>query len=348
MNNFENIFSVELRRGTYSSGERLPSEPMLCEQYGFSRPTVHKGLESLIARGILSRSGRCVRVASNARQLLSVSDLRGKVTLIVDQEGYSNVLFYRLMELLMERFRGTYSIEFLVMSRENGNVLDIVDPESVVVLLEHFFPDGVLRQIHAKCRNVFLVNVVTKYGNWLLPDNYAAGRLVAQCLYENGHRKIGALLHTPNVVEFEERFRGIREYLAEHDVTAKRMQLPHKDYDRRISSVFFEEYVLNQSVTAVVCLHHKTALDFYDLAMEHGVAIPDDLSIIAFDDTYGTEFLRPPLTAVRYPVATIAEKIAQAIPKAFEVERGKTFLKETIPMTFMERDSVQAIRPESG
>lgn len=340
MLNFENVFSEELLHGSYVPGDRLPSESMLGERYGFSRPTVHRGLDALIAQGVLSRVGRSVFVTPDALRHLSSKATQGKVTFILAQESYENILFYRMMEILVERLRQSYSIEMFVVEVESSNVVNMVDPESVVVLFGRFLADGILRQLHAKCRNIFLVNDVTKYGNWLMPDNYEAGRKIAKCLYDHGHRRIGVLLHTSAIVEFEERFRGIREYLAEHDVTVKRMQLPLNNFNRYLPGIFFEEYVLSHSITALVCLHHRTALDIYDLAQENEVEIPGELSVVGFDDTTGTEFLRPALTAARYPVAAITEKLALAIPNAFQYEKGKTFLKERVPIMLMERDSV--------
>jgi DNA-binding LacI/PurR family transcriptional regulator len=71
--------------------------------------------------------------------------------------------------------------------------------------------------------------------------------------------------------------------------------------------------------TAVLCSNDMTAIGVIRKSYEEGIAIPDDLSLIGFDDIRLAQFVSPPLTTVQMSQAELARLAFRALLK--EVER---------------------------
>jgi len=65
--------------------------------------------------------------------------------------------------------------------------------------------------------------------------------------------------------------------------------------------------------TAVLCGNDMYALGSYAGARDLGYAVPDDLSIVGFDDIFMAEIVQPPLTTVRQPVPVLAEQVVRLL-----------------------------------
>lgn len=342
-NTFISTIQSEIRRGNYSPGEKLPSERGLCVKYGFSRPTIHKNLEEMISQGLLERRGRSVFVSSDASQHLEVQNPQGRVILLTNDDGYTNVIYNSIIESIISRLGDLFTLRLIVTQGQDISLKERITEDDVVIVFGLFLVDGLFKAISACCRNIFAVNFNSRYGNWLMPDNYQAGRMMAECLYAHGHRKIAVVMQTNDYPEFEERFRGVQEFLAERDLHVERMWTPCGAHYYDVSELHFNKYILGHEATGLVCLRRSMSMHLYDIAYSRGVSIPKDFSIVSFDDTYGCDLLEPPMTSCRYPTVAITERLIVAIPKAFKAERGKKFLQEKFIPLLVERGSVSTL-----
>ena len=127
-------------------------------------------------------------------------------------------------------------------------------------------------------------------------------------LIEQGHRRIGFIKGHPDHGASVERLRGYRDALDAHDMT----------HDQRLiaDGLFtFETGRLaamnlldrQQPPTAILASNDEMACGAMHAALELGLTIPRDLSIVGFDDTAVAARLWPPLTTVRQPITKMAE-----------------------------------------
>ena len=70
---------------------------------------------------------------------------------------------------------------------------------------------------------------------------------------------------------------------------------------------------LDDPPTAIVASSDLAAMGVYHVAHERGLSIPEDLSVTGFDDTILCEYLAPPLTTVRQPLAQMAEQAVRLL-----------------------------------
>ena len=93
-------------------------------------------------------------------------------------------------------------------------------------------------------------------------------------------------------------------------------------------------------MTAVFAVSDLLALGILDFVHEHKIKIPDDLSIVGFDDDYISEYTNPRLTTFRQDSESIANLAADLLLQhVVGVPVPNKMIH--IPCEFMERDSVQ-------
>lgn len=172
-------------------------------------------------------------------------------------------------------------------------------------------------------------------------------------LLDNGHRRIvfcSLQPISPNLQKqdisstLEARLSGIRKSIAKHNLTQN-----ETDQFRFINTpaTLTDSYEVAKIVlkkkdrpTAVYCMGDIQAYGFYRVAKELSLSIPDDLSIVSFDDLPLTETLTPGLTAVHqsgYEKGRIATKLL------FKLITGQQCASENVDAYVYHRESVKNI-----
>ena len=94
--------------------------------------------------------------------------------------------------------------------------------------------------------------------------------------------------------------------------------------------------------TAVFCSNDLSALGFLNEIKRYGIKVPEDISIIGFDNIYASQYSTPPLTTIRQPIIEMgkaaAELLLTKIHNKDMISQGRIF-----PVNIIERDSVKKI-----
>lgn len=136
----------------------------------------------------------------------------------------------------------------------------------------------------------------------VVPDEYQAGRTAARTLLNACHASgIYVVGETPDTVfAARERKRGFTEVLTDAGVglagTIDCQWWP--EHSHRGVSDLVES---GRRPRAVICMNDRAALGVYQAAHDHGLRIPDDLTVVSFDDSDLASWLRPTLTSVALP-----------------------------------------------
>ena len=132
--------------------------------------------------------------------------------------------------------------------------------------------------------------------------NWKGGRIAVEHLVELGHRRIGMLAGRPHSVAGSARLHGYRAALEEAGIGVDAALIKRSDFD-------FDEAVaaatdllgLSDPPTAIFAASDAQTLGALEAARRAGRRVPDDLSLVSFDDTAVASMASPPLTAVRQP-----------------------------------------------
>lgn len=151
---------------------------------------------------------------------------------------------------------------------------------------------------------------------FISPDDRAATRLAVTHLVALGHTRIGLALGPRRYVPVQRKTEGfvqaLRERLgtAEDDITARLVQ--HSLYTLEGGQAAAGA-LLDRDCTAIVCASDMMALGAVRAARQRGLGVPDDVSVVGFDDSPLIAFTDPPLTTVRKPVTAMGQAAVRAL-----------------------------------
>ncbi|MFI7006462.1 LacI family DNA-binding transcriptional regulator [Streptomyces sp. NPDC050145] len=98
--------------------------------------------------------------------------------------------------------------------------------------------------------------------------------------------------------------------------------------------------------TAFLCFGDSMAYGVYAAARDLGLTVPDDVSVLGYDDQPLSRLLTPPLSSYRWPVDELLDLIVERTVKA--VEEGKRSRRKVLPPTVQWRGSVAGPRDGAG
>ena len=161
----------------------------------------------------------------------------------------------------------------------------------------------------------------------VLPSEYEAGQAVARVLLEAGHRDIAMLGYSPemaanprNSVTIQARYDGIDAALGQYGVT------PCWQYDSFVWEPQVGTRAMHQLLasdvrpTGLISLNDRLAFGAYQALAEHGLRVPDDLSIASFDDDVIASYLRPGLTTAAIPYEEMGRRAMEMLLSDAEPE----------------------------
>lgn len=148
-------------------------------------------------------------------------------------------------------------------------------------------------------------------------DNVAGGRLIADLLLDRGHQRLAYLAGLENTSTNRDRLRGFRERLLERH---------HQQWLHENAAYTYESgYSATQRLLrrddppdAIFCANDIMAFGAIDVARDLGVAIPDQLSIIGFDDVPAAAWSAYNLTTLRQPVNRMVESVVDILQKQLD------------------------------
>lgn len=143
-------------------------------------------------------------------------------------------------------------------------------------------------------------------------DNELGGYLVTKHLLQLEHEKIGFISGPMGEQSSQKRLFGYIKALQEAGVTFDPMLIKVGDYHMETGYRLSGE-LIEQGVTAIFAGNDMMAYGVYKQAKERGIVIPQDLSVVGFDDLQFSQFMEVPLTSMRQPAYEIGACAVQKI-----------------------------------
>ncbi len=138
--------------------------------------------------------------------------------------------------------------------------------------------------------------------------NWAGGLTAAEHLIELGHRRIATITGRPSVLCSQARLAGYRAAL-------ERAGIPYDEQLVAFGDFHYESALAAASAmlslpdppTAIFAASDVQAMAVYEAARQHRLRLPEDLSVVGFDDVPMAQWMAPPLTTLRQPLAEMAD-----------------------------------------
>lgn len=150
-------------------------------------------------------------------------------------------------------------------------------------------------------------------------DRMAAKKAVEHLIYL-GHKKIGIISGSMEYASCRNRIEGYKDALNSANLPVNADYIKVCD---NLSTVMAEHLAKEllfspDSITAIMCFNDMVALSVYKAAKSMGIRIPEQLSIIGFDDSEIAAYASPPLTTVWQPGYEKGEKAARMLVTALQ------------------------------
>lgn len=173
-------------------------------------------------------------------------------------------------------------------------------------------------------------------------DNYGGAFAATQHLLELGHRRIALSGGREDLMTTRERHAGYRAALEVAGLDVDPALAIFASYSEEAGHDAFVRFrALPDPPTAIFATADAIALGLYAAAAEHGLRIPDDLSVVGFDDIPVAQRLGPPLTTVRQPLHLIGQAACDLLLRRLQ-ERDDTPHYMVLPVDFIVRHSASA------
>ena len=284
---------------------------------------------NLAAKSLRSRRTNTVGViALDLNDPFAIQVLLG-INTAIQEFGYDLILY-----ACGERGESTHAAwEQRHVSQINGNVADgviIVTPAAVT--FPTTFP---------------LVAIDPHSGDTDYPAVIASNRAgalgVMEYLIGLGHRRIGFVAGREHLKSAQQRLRGYRESLQKANIIPDPELIQQGDY-RRKTGYCCAKKLLNLSTppTAIFAANDESAIGTIEAAREAGLRVPDDLSVVGFDNMPGTTDITPALTTVEQPMHEMGLAATEIL---IDLMQGKSLGNRVheVPTKLIIRDSCRAI-----
>ncbi len=145
-------------------------------------------------------------------------------------------------------------------------------------------------------------------------DNVAGARMAVDHLVRLGHTRIGTVTGPLNMSAGRDRLEGYKQALQAHHIPVDEDLIVEGDFTEGGGMASMARLLgLNPRPTAVFVASDTMAMGALRAVRQAGLRVPQDISLIGYDDVPQASFLDPPLSTVRQPIQQLGETAAHVL-----------------------------------
>ncbi|MDZ4395700.1 LacI family DNA-binding transcriptional regulator [Cypionkella sp.] len=169
-------------------------------------------------------------------------------------------------------------------------------------------------------------------------DHFTGGRMMAEHLLSLGHRRIAVIGAPSHSTPVQARVQGAVERLAEAGLSAQVVLGGAHDFDscRSLAERILAQGTAEDRPTALIGTTDIAAIGAIHAAIGMELSVPDDISVIGFDDLPEARYVLPALTTVAQPLREIG---VQAVAQLSALMAGELVEPAELPLRLMLRDT---------
>ena len=176
----------------------------------------------------------------------------------------------------------------------------------------------------------------------VVPSEIAGGHSSTRHLVEHGHRRIATITGEPWMQAAQDRLKGSRRALATADIPFDAELVVEGDWSASAGySATVKLLALKDPPTAIFCQNDRTAIGCYEAIKEAGLRIPEDISVVGYDDEEISRHLHPRLTTSILPHRAMGQWAIEQLETPADASH-KRYPITKLECPLVERDSVAA------
>jgi LacI family transcriptional regulator len=247
------------------------------------------------------------------------------------QEGYSTIVCDYKENPLLEAEK----LNFLLDKMVDG-----------IIMMPLTDSDELINEIISKDIPVILIDRMINNVNCdvVLVDNLNASYNAVEQLIIRGHKRIGIIVGPEDVYTAQERLKG---YIRVHEDYGREVDprlIKYGDYQMQSGYELFQELLqVDPLPTAIYVTNYEMTLGAVIAINETNLKIPEDLSVIGFDNLALARIVKPSLSIVVQPMQQIGEVAAQILLKRLKKDLSGFPAVVRLKTELLIRDSVRSI-----
>ncbi|MGI6714148.1 MAG: LacI family DNA-binding transcriptional regulator [Bacilli bacterium] len=319
----------------------------IAEKFNISTVAVHKALNN--QKGVSEDLRKRIKTYATSvgygvkspRQVMDNSRfifvINKDFFLTPSEQYYSNIFYYLSGELSKaDSMLQVVFVDDINPVEKLKSAISILKPDGV------FFAGELDPEVFKYMEDVSIPSLFIDYYsplytlNFMYNNNYQTAYKLTNYLIEKGHRKIGFIGNINKTAAVSDRYFGYLKAINEHGLIYRPNW--HINENIELSQVIFD-LPLDEMPTAFICHCDAAAQKLYSILSFNGFKIPDDVSVVSFDNTQLCENLLPKLTSIGPARDSFAKKAYNAMIDIMNKKR----VMQQITVTLVERDSVKTI-----
>lgn len=177
----------------------------------------------------------------------------------------------------------------------------------------------------------------------IIDNSEEGGYLATKFLIEKGHKDIACLSGHLEKAVCQERIVGYKRALAEAGIEMKEDRILEGNFECDTAVIAANRIAaMEERPTAVFCFNDTMAFGLMSRLQQLGVRVPEDISVIGYDNIELAEYFSPPLTTVHQPKRRVGKNAFEILLERIKDKGHEKRIFEMHP-EIVERDSVKAL-----
>ena len=342
--------------GEFSLNELLPSEKEIGVMYSVERTTVRKALGLLVNDGFIEKfQGIGAKVVSTVKVKNASSNLKKSGTILfflpktrdnmdrLTQPYYSLMFFNLESELKRNGYKTIYST-----ISENDDIAELLQQQTYagIIFASYGVNDKHLQYVSENHIPFLTMNNAYENAVSIVPDNYNGGYLAGRHLVEQGHRKIGILTGNPKHMSCRQRLAGFTIALGESELKIDNKYVRNASWLAK-NAISETKDLLEKNrddpPTAIFAFNDEMALSAMRVLSEMGYKVPEDISLVGFDNISQAQYIYPELTTIDSNVEMITRTAVWILDNKIKKDVHDDF-KIIAPVRLMKRGSTAFVK----
>jgi DNA-binding LacI/PurR family transcriptional regulator len=303
--------------------DRLPGERTLAKEYEVSYMTIRKAVDNLVTEGLLYKIPMKGTFVADRKT-------RKKKTNIIGYFLDSSIVagltspYYSLIFNALQRQANTHGYSLIYFSDigDSRSYKHIHNMDGAIISC---FPriEHIVDEIN---QNIPVVVIDNSSSDKTIPsviiDNFNAVRASVNHLCSRGHKRIGFITGLQDSDVGNNRFAGYKSGLSDNGLKLSEKLIFRGDYSFESGTKGADYFLsLKNPPTAIMCANDAMAIALIRQAAQRGVNVPNDISVIGFDDIAVASQISPALTTLAAPIDKITEQACNMLVSLINGEK---------------------------
>ena len=325
--------------------DKLPGERALAKEYGFSYMTIRKAVENLVAEGLLYKipmKGTFVADRKTRKKKTNIIGYFLDSSIVAGLTSpYYSLIFNALQK---QATKHGYSLIYFSDIGDSSSYKHLHNMDGAIVSC---FPrvEHIVDEINQHIPVVVIDNSSSdKSIPSVIIDNFNAVRASVNHLCSLGHKRIGFMTGLEDSDVGKNRYAGYKSGLSDNGLKMNKKLVFRGDYSFESGTKGADYFLsLKTPPTAIMCANDAMAIALIRQAVQRGVNVPDDISIIGFDDIAVASQISPALTTLAAPIDEITELACDMLISLINGEKPES-KHIALPAQLVIRDSCAEIK----